>query len=73
MRGQEVLARYQVEVATSKNERKRGLMYRETLASTQAMLLSYRHDGVVAIWMKNTLIPLDILNLIQVKSQRTLE
>jgi len=52
---------YQVEVAKNNSSRKRGLMYREVLPANQGMLLDYRHSGKMAIWMKNTYIPLDIL------------
>jgi len=52
---------YQVEVAGDKSSRRRGLMYRETLPADQGMLLDYKHARRVAIWMKNTYIPLDII------------
>jgi uncharacterized protein len=52
---------YQVEIAESKSSRKRGLMYRESMASNQGMLLDYKRPANMAIWMKNTYIPLDII------------
>lgn len=52
---------YQVEVARDNSSRKRGLMYRRVLPVKQGMLLDYRHSRKMAIWMKNTYIPLDIL------------
>jgi len=54
-------ARFSVEVATSKAERARGLMYRTHLAPDAGMLFVYRRPQPVAFWMKNTLIPLDML------------
>jgi hypothetical protein len=52
---------FQVEIANSASEKRRGLMYRETLAQTQGMLFLYQPAAEVAIWMKNTRLPLDIL------------
>jgi len=51
----------QVEIANSAAEKRRGLMYRETLEQTQGMLFLYQPAAEVAIWMKNTLLSLDIL------------
>ena len=36
-------------------------MFRESLPSGHAMLLKYGSEKKVAIWMKNTYIPLDLL------------
>ncbi len=52
---------YHVEVAKDTASRRRGLMYREVLPANQGMLLDYRRLGRMAIWMKNTYVPLDIL------------
>ncbi|MBT4888300.1 MAG: DUF192 domain-containing protein [Gammaproteobacteria bacterium] len=52
---------YQVEIAESNSARKRGLMYRKSMASNQGMLLDYKRPANMAIWMKNTYIPLDII------------
>ncbi len=52
---------YQVEIAESKSSRKRGLMYRKSMASNYGMLLYYKRPANMAIWMKNTYIPLDII------------
>jgi uncharacterized membrane protein (UPF0127 family) len=50
-----------VEVAGTRQERARGLMGREWLAPDGGMLFDFERWGRHAIWMKNTLIPLDIL------------
>ena len=53
--------RFAVEIADSPDERARGLMYRESLPATSGMLFVYDSPQTVSVWMKNTLIPLDIL------------
>lgn len=50
-----------VEVATTPEERARGLMFRESLERGRGMLFIYDREGVYSFWMKNTLIPLDIV------------
>jgi uncharacterized membrane protein (UPF0127 family) len=49
---------YQVELAATTEQRRRGLMQRQHLASRQGMLLVYSEPGDHRIWMKNMLIPL---------------
>jgi uncharacterized membrane protein (UPF0127 family) len=52
---------FNVELATTENQREQGLMYRSTLAPDAGMLFVYDHPQQVAFWMKNTIIPLDML------------
>ncbi|MFQ5659286.1 MAG: DUF192 domain-containing protein [Gammaproteobacteria bacterium] len=52
---------YRIEVADNNISRMRGLMYRKNLPADQGMLLDFNSERHVAIWMKNTYIPLDIL------------
>jgi len=52
---------FDVEIATTPAERARGLMFRERLAPDAGMLFLYAVDQPVSMWMKNTLIPLDML------------
>ena len=52
---------FRVELARTEAERAQGLMYREKLAPDAGMLFVYPTDRPVAFWMKNTLIPLDML------------
>jgi uncharacterized protein len=50
-----------VELARSDEERTRGLMYRRELAPEAGMLFFFPENEERAFWMKNTLIPLDML------------
>lgn len=54
---------FAVEIARSREQLMQGLMYRRKLAPDAGMLFLYERPRRVAIWMKNTLIPLDILFL----------
>jgi len=54
-------ARFAVEVADDAGERARGLMHRDSLPRGAGMLFVYEHPQPVAFWMKNTLIPLDMI------------
>jgi uncharacterized protein len=54
-------ARFQVEIAVTQAEQARGLMFRKSLAPDRGMLFTYKRPQPVAYWMKNTLIPLDII------------
>lgn len=53
--------RFSVELATDNASRQHGLMMRTTLAADHGMLFAFPAIGPQAFWMKNTLIPLDIL------------
>ncbi|HQR89756.1 MAG TPA: DUF192 domain-containing protein, partial [Caulobacter sp.] len=54
-------ARFQVEIAATRAEQQRGLMFRKSLAPDRGMLFTYAKPQPAAFWMKNTLIPLDIV------------
>jgi len=54
-------ARFQVEIAATRAEQQRGLMFRKALAPDRGMLFTYKRPQPAAYWMKNTLIPLDII------------
>ncbi|HEK85944.1 MAG TPA: DUF192 domain-containing protein [Candidatus Aminicenantes bacterium] len=49
------------ELAVSPQERERGLMFRKELAPDQGMLFIFEEEDIYSFWMKNTLIPLDII------------
>lgn len=51
----------EVEVARTEEQRTTGLMYRKSLAERYGMLFDFKEDQPVYMWMKNTLIPLDML------------
>ena len=51
----------QVEVADTPALRQRGLMFRQRLPKGHGMLLLWDRPGMAALWMKNTLIPLDMI------------
>jgi uncharacterized membrane protein (UPF0127 family) len=55
--------RFAVELALTPEERAQGLMFRESLAEDAGMLFVYESERQVTMWMKNTLIPLDMLFL----------
>ncbi|MCW5729748.1 MAG: DUF192 domain-containing protein [Alphaproteobacteria bacterium] len=54
--------RFRVELAADDQTRARGLMFRKELPADQGMLFDYGGtEREVAMWMQNTLIPLDML------------
>ena len=53
--------KFEVELALNDAERSRGLMYREKLGPYDGMLFDFHQDAPVSFWMKNTLIPLDMV------------
>jgi hypothetical protein len=52
---------FQIELAATAEARSRGLMQRPTLANDAGMLFIFPYSGRHGFWMKNTLIPLDML------------
>lgn len=52
--------KFHVEVADNDAERRIGLMYRTKLAEDAGMLFDFGEPQLVSMWMKNTLIPLDM-------------
>jgi uncharacterized protein len=54
-----------LEVARTPQEQEIGLMYRKVLPSDRGMLFQFRDAQPVRFWMKNTLIPLDMVFLRQ--------
>ena len=53
--------RFTVEVARTPAEQEQGLQHRKTLAPNHGMLFEFTPAGAVTFWMKDTLIPLDII------------
>ena len=61
LKGPRGQARFTVEVADTDAERAQGLMFRESMPSAAGMLFVYDRPGPARFWMKNTLIPLDMI------------
>ncbi|MCR9127780.1 MAG: DUF192 domain-containing protein [Rhodobacteraceae bacterium] len=61
LRGDWGQARFSVELAQTPESRARGLMFRESLPRSSGMLFVYERPRRAQFWMKNTLIPLDMI------------
>jgi uncharacterized membrane protein (UPF0127 family) len=55
------MATFAVELADDVQERSQGLMFRESMAADAGMLFVYPAPQRAMFWMKNTLIPLDMI------------
>jgi len=53
--------RFIVDVAASPEQQEHGLMFVQSLAPNRGMIFPYDPPQSVAFWMKNTLIPLDMV------------
>lgn len=66
------------EVASTPEERRLGLMYRQVWGNTSGMFFIHEHPGPVSYWMKNTYLDMRILyldpdlNLRQVNTPETM-
>lgn len=52
--------RFNIELADEPEERRVGLMYRTEMAEDAGMLFDFEKPQQISMWMKNTLIPLDM-------------
>ena len=52
---------FTVDLALTREEQARGLMFVEEMPTDRGMLFIFPREGMRAFWMKNTRIPLDIL------------
>lgn len=50
-----------VEIADGKEKRAKGLMYRRSLDENKGMLFIFEKEEIHTFWMKNTIIPLDMI------------
>ncbi|AWK87031.1 DUF192 domain-containing protein [Azospirillum thermophilum] len=53
--------RFDVELALTPAQQAQGLMFRQSMAADAGMLFLYDRPQPASFWMKNTLIPLDML------------
>jgi uncharacterized protein len=59
--GKAVSCTFRVELAVTPEEQAKGLMYRERLPQDSGMLFIFPKDEMRNFWMRNTLIPLDMI------------
>jgi uncharacterized membrane protein (UPF0127 family) len=52
---------FTAEIADTPSQRARGLMFRTQLSERHGMLFDFGRDQEIRMWMKNTLIPLDMI------------
>ncbi len=52
---------FHAEIADNFFKQSRGMMFRDNLDQNKGMLFVFKNEGLHSFWMKNTLIPLDII------------
>jgi uncharacterized membrane protein (UPF0127 family) len=52
---------FRVEVAASPAEQQRGLMFRTAMGADEGMIFPFAQARMASFWMRNTVIPLDII------------
>ena len=52
---------FNIELAVTVQQQTQGLMYRHSLAADAGMLFDFHQVKPIAMWMKNTFIPLDMI------------
>jgi uncharacterized protein len=53
--------KFTVEIASTPEDQQRGLMFRESLLPSKGMIFPMDPPRMASFWMKNTLIPLDMI------------
>lgn len=61
IRTRDTVHRFEVEVMRNDADRMRGLMFRRAMAPDHGMLFDFERSEPIAMWMKNTYLPLDML------------
>ena len=56
-----LLSQIDIEIAANDEERTQGLMFRDKMDKNEGMLFIFDFETKQSFWMKNTLIPLDII------------
>lgn len=59
--GKAQIKKIDVEIAENDEERMQGLMYRKSMDDSRGMLFIFQEEEPQSFWMKNTIIPLDII------------
>ena len=54
-----------MEVAATEESRTRGLMFRNSLAASEGMLFLFPQQQRLSFWMRNTVVPLDMVFVAQ--------
>ncbi|WP_377288670.1 DUF192 domain-containing protein [Rhizobium sp. SG2393] len=52
---------FTVELALTSAQREHGLMYREQMAANEGMLFDFGTERRITMWMRNTILPLDMV------------
>jgi len=52
---------FRTEVAATREQQSRGMMFRTQMAPDEAMIFPYETPDMLGFWMKNTVLPLDII------------
>ena len=52
---------FRVEVARTPQEQAQGLMFRTSMGPNEGMLFPYDQPRILSFWMKNTVLPLDLI------------
>ncbi len=60
-RNDNLLCSVNIEIADDDAKRTQGLMYRDSMAEHEAMLFIFPDEAERSFWMKNTIMPLDII------------
>jgi uncharacterized protein len=55
--------KFSIELALTDAQMEQGLMFRRSMAPNAGMLFDFKHPTNVSMWMKNTVLPLDMLFL----------
>lgn len=61
IRDGDAVHKFNVEVARTAEEQKQGLMFRTSLPADGGMIFPFEKPRFASFWMKNTLIPLDMI------------